>query len=168
MAGRAPSSGNGGRAPSPLDRPAPALPRSVLFICNLNAVRSPMAHALADHHCRRRVYVDSVGVAAGELDPFSVAAMAELGLDISHHRPKSFDALPVADFDLIISLTPEAQHRAVEMTRHSDAELEYWPTLDPTLTDGSREQRLDAYRQVRDGLKQRITDRFDFPAPGHL
>jgi protein-tyrosine-phosphatase len=135
-------------------------PRAVLFCCNLNAVRSPMAEALLKHYLGKRIYVDSVGVRAQAIDPFAVSVMDELGIDLAKHKPKSFDQLEDTSYDLIVSLTPEAQHKAVEMTRTMACEVEYWPTLDPTAIEGSREQRLDAYRQVRDGLAQRIRRRF--------
>ena len=136
------------------------LPQAVLFACNLNAVRSPMAEAILRHLYGRRIYAESVGVRAGELDPFAVAIMAEIGIDLSEHVPKDFDSLEESTFDLVISLTPEAQHQAVEMTRTMAVEIEYWPTLDPTAVHGSREQRLEAYRQVRDELFERIRARF--------
>lgn len=112
-----------------------------------------------------QVYVDSCGLksqddAAQVIDPFADAVMAELSCDLSRHRPKTFDDLEDDSFDLIISLTPEAQHRAVELTRGRAAEIEYWPTHDPTLSEGSREARLSAYREVRDGLARRIAERF--------
>ena len=146
-----------------------SLPGSLLFACNLNAVRSPMAEAIAKHLAGDRVYVDSVGVRAGELDGFAIAVMAEIDIDLSRHNPKSFDDLEDSSFDLIVSLTPEAQHKAVEMTRTMACEVEYWPTFDPTITQGSRERILDSYREVRDGLLQRIRARLldaeDEPAP---
>jgi protein-tyrosine-phosphatase len=141
-------------------------PGSVLFACSQNAIRSPMAEAIAKHLFGHRIYVDSVGVWANEVDGFAVAVMDEIGIDISDHRPKSFDDLEDSSFDLIVSLSPEAQHRAVEMTRTMACEVEFWPTLDPSIIDGSRETRLDAYRQVRDTLMERIKQRFDKgPAP---
>ena len=135
-------------------------PQAVLFCCNLNAVRSPMAEALLKHYLGKRIYVDSVGVRKQPVDPFVVAVMDELGIDLSKHRAKSFDELEDTSYDLIISLTPEAQHSAVEMTRTMACDVEYWPTLDPTLAQGSREQMLEAYRQLRDQLATRIRRRF--------
>ena len=129
-----------------------SLPGSVLFACNRNAVRSAMAESIAKHLYGHVLYVDSAGVLPGELDPFAVAAMEEIGIDLSKHNPKGFDDLEDTSFDLIISLTPEAQHRAVEMTRTMACDVEYWATFDPTIMEGSRENRLDAYRQVRDML----------------
>ena len=136
------------------------LPGSVLFACTENALRSPMAEAMLKHFHGHHVYIDSVGVRAGELDGFAVEVMNELGLDMSKHNPKSFDDLEDTSFDLIISLSPEAQHGAVELTRHSAAELEYWPVFDPSQLEDSRDLRLDAYRQVRDDLWGRIRLRF--------
>jgi len=136
------------------------LPGSVLFCCTLNAVRSPMAEGLFKLLHNRRVFVDSVGVRAGDLDPFAVAAMDEIGIDISRHRAKTFDNLEDTSFDLIISLSPEAHHSALEMTRTMACEVEFWNTFDPSIVEGNREVRLDAYRAVRDTLMRRIRDRF--------
>lgn len=142
------------------------LPDAILFACGQNAVRSPMAEGLMRHLYGRHVFVDSVGVRAGELDPFVIVVMEELGIDLTKHRPRSFDELEDTSFDLIVSLTPEAQHKAVDLTRTMAADVEYWPTHDPTLAQGSREQRLEAYREVRDTLMQRIKDKFAWrPAP---
>jgi len=142
------------------------LPDAILFACGQNAVRSPMAEGIMRHLYGRHVFVDSVGVRAGELDPFVIVVMEELGIDLTRHKPRSFDELEDTSFDLIVSLTPEAQHKAVDLTRTMAADVEYWPTHDPTLAQGSREQRLDAYREVRDTLMQRIKDKFGWrPAP---
>jgi protein-tyrosine-phosphatase len=135
-------------------------PGAVLFCCTLNAVRSPMAEALLKHFHGHHIYVDSVGLRRGELDGFAVAAMEEIGIELSKHRPKTFDDLEDSYFDVVISLSPEAQHRAVEMTRTMACEVEFWNTFDPALAEGNREVQLDAYRQVRDQLTARILRRF--------
>ncbi len=135
-------------------------PGSVLFCCTLNAVRSPIAEGIFKRLHNRRVFVDSVGVRAGGLDPFAVAVMEEIGIDISRHRPKTFENLEDTSFDLIISLSPEAHHRALEMTRTMACEVELWNTFDASIVEGSRETRLDAYRAVRDTLVCRIRERF--------
>jgi protein-tyrosine-phosphatase len=139
---------------------ATRIPGSVLFACTENALRSPMAEAMLKHMHGHHVFVDSVGVRAGTLDGFAVEVMAELGLDIARHRPKTFDDLEDTSFDLVISLSPEAQHSAVELTRSSAAELEFWHVFDPSIVEGGREARLIAYRQVRDHLMARIRERF--------
>lgn len=136
------------------------LPSAVLFACSFNAVRSPMAEALMKHLHGHRVFVDSVGVRSGELDPFAVQVMDEIGIDITRHRAKTFDDLEDESFDEVISLSPEAQHKAVDMTRVMACEVVFWNTLDPGLMEGSREMRLDAYRQVRDQLLARIKARY--------
>ena len=136
------------------------LPGAVLFACTRNAVRSPMAEGLLKHLLGHRVYVDSTGVRPGEIDPFVVEVMDEIGIDISRHRAKGFEDLQDTSYDLIVSLSPEAQHKAVEMTRTMACEVEFWNTFDPTIVEGSRETRLAAYRQVRDELKRRIEERF--------
>ncbi len=141
-------------------------PGSVLFACSQNAIRSPMAEAIAKQLFGHSIYVDSVGVRTSDVNGFAIAAMDEIGLDISDHQPKSFEDLEDTSFDLVVTLSPEAQHRAVEMTRTMACDVEYWNTLDPSIIEGSRETMMDAYRQVRDSLRQRIKQRFDAgPAP---
>ncbi len=145
------------------------LPSSVLFACTFNAIRSPMAEALLRHLHGRRIYVESVGVRSAEIDPFAVAAMDEIGIDLRRHRSKTFDELEDTSFDLVVSLSPEAQHSAVELTRTMSCEVEFWPVLDPTAVEGSREETLEAYRRVRDHLRRRILERFPLsPGAGGL
>lgn len=137
------------------------LPHAVLFACHHNTIRSPMAAGLLHRRFGKRIWVDSVGVRVGaEIDPFAAQVMDELGVDLTKHRPKDFDDLEDTSFDLIITLTPEAHHRALEFTRAMACEVEYWPTFDPTIIQGSREQRLDEYRAVRDALDRKIAERF--------
>lgn len=134
---------------------------SVLFACTYNMIRSPMAAGLLRHFLGHKIFVDSAGVRdADEIDPFVVAVMEELGIDLSRHVCKTFDELEDTSFDLIISLSPEAQHRAIEMTRTMACDVEFWPTFDPTLVDGNRQAMLEAYRKVRDGLLERVKERF--------
>src|SRR5215813_1928148 len=150
--------------------PINARPQAVLFACKLNSVRSPIAAALFRHLFGHVSYVGSAGVRKGELDPFAVAAMDELGIDISRHRPMTFEELEDwegLNFDLIVTLSPEAHHKALELTRTIAADVEYWPTPDPTATEGTREQRLAAYREVRDQLIERIKVRFAAPPVGN-
>ncbi len=129
----------------------------------MNAVRSPIAEAILKHLHGRRIYVDSVGVRKAEIDGFAIAVMEEIGIDLAKHRSKTFDDLEDSYYDLVISLSPQAQHRAVEMTRTMACELAFWNTFDPTIAEGSRQVRLEAYRQVRDQLMQRIKQRFPIP-----
>ncbi|MSO71672.1 MAG: arsenate reductase ArsC [Alphaproteobacteria bacterium] len=137
------------------------LPGAVLFACDQNAVRSAMAEAMLKHLHGTRIYVDSAGVRAGEPDPFAAAVMEEIGLDISQHRPKSMRALPDASFDVIVTLSPQAQHRAIEMTRTLACAVEYWPTYDPAMFEGmNREGVLAGYRQIRDHLWAKVMERF--------
>jgi protein-tyrosine-phosphatase len=138
-------------------------PQAVLFACAQNAVRSPMAESLLRQMFPQGLYVKSAGARKGELDPFAVAVMAELGQDISNHKPQTFEELEDwegLNFDLIITLSPEAHHKALDLTRTLAADVEYWPTPDPTTTEGSRDQKLAAYREVCDGLSMRIRRRF--------
>ena len=136
----------------------------------MNAVRSPMAAGLFQQLFGKSVYVGSAGVQKGELDPFAVAVMEEIGVDIARHKPVTFeelDELEGLSFDLIVTLSPPAHHKALELTRTNAADVEYWPTVDPTGIEGSREQRLDAYRDVRDQLMARIRERFGRPGGGN-
>jgi len=137
---------------------------AVLFACTLNAVRSPMAAVMLRHLTRGGLYIESAGVRAGDLDPLAVEVMGEIGLEIAKHKPRRFEDLEDGSFDLVITLSPEAQHKAVELTRTAATKVEYWPTMDPTAVEGSREQRLVAYRAVRDQLMQRLKQRFLAPA----
>ncbi|MFO1039333.1 MAG: arsenate reductase ArsC [Geminicoccaceae bacterium] len=136
------------------------LPASVLFACTQNMIRSPMAEAILKFLHGKRIYVQSAGVRPGEADPMAAEVLDEIGIDLTRHRPKTFDQLEDEYFDLVISLSPEAQHRAVELTRTSHCELEFWHMPDPSVVEGSREQRLDAYRALRDQLFRRISQRF--------
>jgi protein-tyrosine-phosphatase len=146
-----------------MKRAGAARPQAVLFACGLNAVRSPMAAALLKQMLGGSLYVGSAGVRKGELDVFASAVMEEIGIDINTHAPITFEELEDLEglnFDLIITLSPEAHHKALELTRTLAVEVEYWPTADPTAVEGNREQRLDAYRAVRDQLVQKIRERF--------
>lgn len=146
--------------------PEKELPSAVLFACSMNAIRSPIAAALMRYLFPGRVYVQSAGVHAGEPDGFAIAVMEELGIDISGHEPHTLADLNDTLFDLIITLAPEAHHQALELTRTMAVNVEYWPMLDPSHVGGSREQRLDAYRAVRDQLMARIKRRFAWrPGP---
>jgi protein-tyrosine-phosphatase len=143
--------------------PRSAKPQAVLFACGLNSIRSPMAMALFRQAVGPQTYVGSAGVRKGELDPFATAVMDEIGIDIGKHRPMTFEELEDwegLNFDLIVTLSPEAHHKALELTRTLAAEVEYWPMTDPTAIEGSREQRLEAYRALRDQLLERIKARF--------
>ena len=143
------------------------LPSSVLFACTWNAVRSPMAAALMTQLFGARLQVESVGVRRGALDGFVVAVLDEIGIDVSRHEAKTFEDLEDERFELVITLSPEAQHSAIELTRTMRCEVEFWHTLDPSIIEGNREMRLHAYRQVRDQLRQRLIERFSLPpAPG--
>ena len=140
-------------------------PSSVLFACSMNAVRSPMAEGLAKFILGRTIFVDSAGLNKQALDMFALTVMREIGVDIGEHRTKAFDDVEVESFDLIIALSPEAYERAKAFARTADVEVEYWPTNDPTASGDTREQRLDAYRDVRDQLRKRIRERLGPSAP---
>src|SRR5579875_986841 len=136
-------------------------PKAVLFACDLNRVRSPMAAALLQRLCGDVMRVESCGLEpAEEIDPFVLTIMDEWGLDLTAHRPKSFEILSQASFDLLISLSPQTQARAADLARERPIEIEYWPTSDPTLESGAREQRLEGYRQVLNELDRHLRERF--------
>ncbi len=154
-------------SPPPED-PGKVQPTSVLFLCNHNIIRSPMAEALTRGRYGNRIFAASAGVRTGTPDPFVGAVMDELGLDIKNREPVALDALEDSWFDLIITLSPTAHHVALEMNHVEAGEVEYWPAADPTVVQGAREQRLEAYRDVRDRLLERIKDRFGMPTNGHI
>ena len=136
----------------------PRRPQSVLFACTMNSVRSPMAEAIARQFFGKEIFFASAGVRQGKLDPFVTAVMDEIGIDLQKHKPHTFEDLEDSTYDMIVSLSPEAHHRALEFTRTDAVDVVYWPTLDPTAIEGSREAMLDAYRGVRDGLIKRIRE----------
>ncbi|WP_374308806.1 low molecular weight phosphatase family protein [Methylocella sp.] len=143
-------------------------PQSILFACSQNAVRSPMAEGLGKHYFGKEIFFASAGLRQGEPDGFAIAAMEELGADISKHKPHTFEDLDDLAFDLIVTLSPEAHHRALELTRTLAIDVLYWPTIDPTAVEGSRERRLEAYRAVRDGLLDRIEKLLDYRPMGSV
>src|SRR3954466_12832973 len=152
------------------DAPRSTRPHAVLFACGLNSGRSAMPAGLFKQMIGRTSYVASAGVRKDELDPFAVAVLDEVGIDIAKHRPMTFEELEDwegLNFDLIVTLSPEAHHKALELTRTIAAEVEYWPTPDPTAVEGTREQRLAAYREVREQLTERIKNRFGWQAGGN-
>ncbi len=142
------------------------LPSSVLFCCTMNEIRSPMAEGIMKRFHGTQVFVDSVGVRQGSLDPMMVEVMAEIGVDMKRHRPKTFSNLADDSFDVAIALSTEAQAAAAELTRYMHCDLRLWSIADPLLFEGTREARLAAYRQTRDQLQQKVLDLF--PRPAHL
>ncbi len=137
-----------------------SMPSAVLFICTQNAIRSPMAAALMHHLAGHKIYVASAGIRAGDPDPFVGMIMDEVGLDLTRHRPHSIDDLIDSTFDLVITLSPEAEKYAADMTKTMAINVENWLIPDPSVTQGSRSQILDSYRDVRDLLRKRIEKRF--------
>jgi len=137
-------------------------PKSVLFVCNQNAVRSPMAQGLANHQWKRRVFVDSVGLIAGLLDPFSVTVMKELNINIATRPPRALNEIDPSKFDIVVALTPQSYDKLKTLLAGARTRLEYWPTFDPCDNDGNRDQVIEAYRSVRDQLEARIGDLLSF------
>lgn len=141
-----------------------ALPSSILFACTQNSVRSPMAEAMARRLYGQAVFIDSVGVRASEVDAFATAVLDELGIDARRHEGKAFAEIDPSSFELIVTLSPEAHHSALEFTRNTATEVEYWPVPDPSAVEGTREARLDAYRRTRDLILARLKARFGVPS----
>ena len=135
-------------------------PTAVLFICTQNAIRSPMAAALMHNIVGHKIYVASAGIRAGDPDAFVGMIMDEVGLDLTRHRPHTLDDLADSGFDLAITLSPEADVYARELAKTLAIDVEHWPTPDPSLTQGSRDQILQSYRDTRDGLAKKIKSRF--------
>lgn len=144
------------------------LPSSILFACSMNAVRSPIAQGLLRYFHKCSVYAESVGVAQGEADPFAMAVMEEIEIDISEHQPRSFDQLDDFSFDMIIALSPDAYEKAKGFAEEHACDVLYWPTDDPTTEEGNREMRLQAYRRVREDLRSRILSSFPLPKKSHI
>jgi protein-tyrosine-phosphatase len=140
------------------------IPASLLFACSENSVRSPMAEALAKRLYGQASYIDSVGVRASMVDGMAAAALDELGIDVHRHHAKTFDDVDPSSFDVIVTLSPEAHHQALEFTRSTAAEVEYWPVMDPSVVEGSRDMRLSAYRSTRDQILARLKARFGAPS----
>ena len=143
----------------PSDIPQKKKPGSILFMCGMNSIRSPMAEALAKSILPKGTYIASAGVRPGERDPFVDAVLSEVNLSLGRRLPQTLDEMEDDFFDLIITLAPEAHHRALELTRSNAIEVSYWPTPDPTVATGTREQILQAYRDVRDHLRMLIEAR---------
>jgi arsenate reductase len=147
-------------------------PQSVLFCCDHNAVRSPMAEGLMKRLYGQRAYVQSAGVHNDmEIDGFSVAVCKELGIELARHRSRSFQEMvewgdDLGGFDLIVALSPLAQRHALELTRHAHIDVEFWPIMDPTGLGEGREAKLAAYRQAREQIRARLLDRFGPPSNG--
>ncbi len=136
-------------------------PASVLFVCAMNAIRSPMAEFLVKDLFRQKIFAQSAGVHAGEPDGFMISVMKERGINMSTHEPRTLEEIGESYFDLIVTLSPEAHHRSLEFIRSQAIDVEYWPTADPSTVAGRREQVLQAYRDVRDSLENRIRQRFE-------
>ena len=136
-------------------------PSAVLFACTMNSVRSPMAEAILKFLHGNQIYVDSVGVRSREIDGFAITVMDEIGIDLTQHKAKTFDNLEDNYYDLVIPLSPEAQHRSVEMTRVMACKIEFWNIFDPSIFENEdRDGRLNAYRQIRDQLMDKIMVKF--------
>ena len=147
-------------------------PSSVLFCCDQNSVRSPMAEGMMKSFYGQRAYVQSAGVKNDrDIDGFTIAVSGELGIELARHRTRSFDEMEewgddLAQFDLIVALTPASQRRALELTRYSHIDVEYWPIMDPTGIGESREAKLAAYREAREQIRARMLARFGPPSTG--
>ena len=144
-------------------------PSSVLFCCDHNSVRSPIAEGFMKQLYGQRAYVQSAGVRSDrEIDGFSIAVSAEDGVELSRHRSRSFDEMmgwgdDLGGFDLIVALSPASQRQALELTRFSHVAVEYWPIIDPSGLGETRDAKLAAYRQARDQIKERLLARFGPP-----
>jgi arsenate reductase len=145
------------------------MPGSVLFCCDHNAVRSPMAEGIMKKLYGTGTYVQSVGVMNDmEIDGFSIAVCQEMNVELSRHRSRSFDEMEewgddLSAFYLVIALSPASQRRALELTRFYHLEVEYWPILDPTGLGETRDAKLASYREARDQIRTRLIDRFGPP-----
>ena len=143
-----------------------SLPQSILFCCDHNAVRSPMAEGIMKKLYGTDTYVQSVGVINDlEIDGFSIAVCEEIGVELSRHRSRSFDEMErwgddLSSFDLIVALSPASQRRALELTHLFHLTVEYWPILDPTGIGETREMKLVSYRQTRDQIESKLREKW--------
>ncbi|SDE11198.1 arsenate reductase [Paracoccus isoporae] len=148
---------------------AAQIPHSVLFCCDHNAVRSPMAEGMMKKFYGHAAYVQSAGVRNDlEIDGFAVAVCQEIGVELSRHRSRSFEEMQswgddLGSFDLVIALSPASQRQAIELTRHAHLEIEYWPVMDPSGLAEGREAVLQKYRETREQIRSRILERFGSP-----
>ena len=142
------------------DSQKPELPNSILFLCNHNAIRSPMGEALMKHMFPRRIFAQSAGLSTGSVDPFVISVMAEIEVDVKNHKPTRLEDLDDTWFDIIVSFSREAHDEAQKMSHVKAAETLFWPADDPTIVQGSRDQMLSAYRDVRNAIHQRLLERF--------
>lgn len=153
------------------DKKFDPLPQSVLFCCDHNSVRSPMAEGIMKKLYGTECYIQSVGVKNDlEIDGFSIAVCAELGVELSRHRSRSFDEMEqwgddLSSFDLVLALSPASQRRALDLTQFYHLDVEYWQIIDPTGLGETREARLESYRQARDQIIEKLTSRW---GPGNL
>ncbi|QYX56281.1 low molecular weight phosphatase family protein [Roseovarius sp. SCSIO 43702] len=145
------------------------LPQSVLFCCDHNAVRSPMAEGIMKRFYGTGTYVQSAGVKSDlDIDGFSIAVCEEIGVELSRHRVRSFDEMEewgddLGSFDLVVALSPASQRRALDLTRLYHLDVIYWPIMDPTGLGEGREAKLAAYRQTRDQIISHLTERWGPP-----
>lgn len=145
------------------------LPQSILFCCDHNAVRSPMAEGLMKKFYGTQTYVQSAGVIADmDIDGFSIAVCDEMGVELSRHKSRSFEEMDrlgdeLSSFDLVVALSPTSQKKAVELTKYYSLAVEYWPIVDPTAIGDRRDEKLQSYRQARDQIIERLTQKFGPP-----
>ena len=133
---------------------------SILFVCNINSIRSPMAEAILKLWFNKKIFIDSCGIRNGKIDHMAIEVMAEENFDLTNHSSKLFSDLESTYFDLIITFTNEAYSEVKSQTKTQDCEIEYIDIPGASQTTGNRQQRLDSYRQVRDLLIEKLKDRF--------
>ncbi len=145
------------------------LPQSVLFCCDHNSARSPIAEGIMKKFYGTGAYVQSAGVKSDrDIDGFSVAVCREMGVELDRHRTRSFDEMAqwgddLSSFDLVVALSPASQRLALELTRVFHLDVVYWPIMDPTGLGETREAKLDAYRQTRDQIISHLKERWGEP-----
>ena len=143
-----------------------AMPGSVLFCCDHNAIRSPIAEGLAKLYYGKKIFIQSAGILNEvEIDGFAIAVCAEIDVILERHQSRSFDEMEkwgddISSFDLIVALSPAAQRAALEYTRYFSLDIEYWPILDPTGLHEERNLILETYRTTMYQIRDRILDRF--------
>jgi thioredoxin type arsenate reductase len=135
-------------------------PEGILFLCVANSARSQMAEGIARSLAPRGVKIWSAGSHPKSVRPEAIAALKEIGIDISHYQSKAIAEIPAGEVDIVITLCAEEQCPLFI----GKARRLHWEVPDPAAVEGSANERMDAFRKTRDELRLRITAFLDAEA----
>lgn len=137
------------------------IPKSILFLCQLNSVRSPMAEGLMRHAFPDVANIRSCGLYMGDVNDFMVTVMREKGVDMSGHAPAMLADLQDETFDHVIAFTKEAHEAAQSVFEDKpDTIVEFWPVVDPGQGSLDVRAMLNNYRAIRDNIDARLRRTF--------